>query len=121
MRPFVKLVLSAAIAVCSRQLLRAQDLAPRAYVITALHSNAVTLTWSFYDGGFNFNGTIPIIGATGTYNVPVFSVCRACSTARRCKSSTQPDGGEGLAKRKGEITLVARRGLKEAWSKDTSR
>jgi hypothetical protein len=41
--------------------------------------------------------------------------------ARRCKSSTQPDGGEGLAKRKGEITLVARRGLKEAWSKDASR
>src|SRR3954454_4473376 len=39
--------------------------------------------------------------------------CRACSTARRCKSSTQPDGGEGLAKRKG---VAARRGLKEAWN-----
>jgi hypothetical protein len=25
------------------------------------------------DGGLNFNGTIPITGATGTYNVPVFS------------------------------------------------
>src|SRR5438445_10630035 len=25
-----------------------------------------------------------------------FVVCRACSAARRCKSSTQPDGGEGL-------------------------
>jgi len=48
-------------------------------------------------------------------------VCRACTTAWRCKSSTQPDGGEGLVKRKGEITLAARRGLKEAWSKDTSR
>jgi hypothetical protein len=51
----------------------AQDLAPRAYLITPLHANAVTLTWSFYDGGLNFNGAIPIIGATGTYNVPVFS------------------------------------------------
>ena len=50
-----------------------QDLAPRAYVITPVHSNAVILTWSFYDGGFNFNGTIPITGASGTYNVPVFS------------------------------------------------
>jgi len=30
-----------------------------------------------------------------------FVVCRACSAARRCKSSTQPDGGEGLAMRKG--------------------
>ena len=30
-----------------------------------------------------------------------FVVCRACSAAWRCKSSTQPDGGEGLAMRKG--------------------
>src|ERR1035441_8842025 len=43
-------------------------------------------------------------------------VCQACLTAGRCKSSTQPDGGEGLAKRKG---VVARRGLKEAWRKPT--
>jgi hypothetical protein len=50
-----------------------------------------------------------------------FHVCRAWATAWRCKSSTQPDGGEGLAKRKGEITLAARRGLKEARSKDASR
>lgn len=51
----------------------AQDLSPRAYVITPLHSNAVILTWSFYDGGLNFSGTIPITGATGTYHVPVLS------------------------------------------------
>jgi hypothetical protein len=53
--------------------LSAQDLAPRAYVITAAHSNAITLTWAFYDGGVNFNGTVPITGATGRYNVPVFT------------------------------------------------
>ena len=35
--------------------------------------------------------------------------------------STQPDGGEGLAKRKGEIALAVRRGLKETWSKEASR
>jgi hypothetical protein len=51
----------------------------------------------------------------------LLAVCRACSTARRCKSSSQRDGREVIAKRKGEITLVARRGLKEAWSKDASR
>ena len=45
---------------------------------------------------------------------PVLVVCRACSTAWGCKSPTQPDGGEVLAKRKG---VAARRGLKEAWSK----
>lgn len=51
----------------------AQDLAPRAYLITPSHANVVTLTWSFYDGGLNFNGAIPITGASGTYHVPVFS------------------------------------------------
>src|SRR4051794_27785686 len=45
-------------------------------------------------------------------------VCRACSTAWGCKSPTQPDGGEVLAKRKG---VAARRGLKEAWSKTATR
>ena len=51
----------------------AQDLSPRAYLITAVHSNAVTLTESFYDGGLNFAGTVPITGATGTYSVPIFT------------------------------------------------
>jgi hypothetical protein len=50
-----------------------------------------------------------------------FLVCRAGLTARRCKSSSQRDGREVIAKRKGEITLAARRGLKEARSKDASR
>jgi hypothetical protein len=53
--------------------LAAQDLAPRAYVITPLHSNAVTVTWSFFDGGVNFNGTVPIANATGIYYVPILS------------------------------------------------
>ena len=53
--------------------LYAQDLAPRAYVITAVHSNAINITWSFYDGGLNLNGTIPVTNATGTYNVFIFS------------------------------------------------
>ena len=52
---------------------RAQDLAPRAYVITPIHSNAVTLTYSFFDGGITFDGTVPITGATATFNLSVFS------------------------------------------------
>jgi hypothetical protein len=51
----------------------AQDLSPRAYLITPLHSNAINLTYSFYHGGLDFNGVVPITGATGTYSVPVFS------------------------------------------------
>jgi hypothetical protein len=39
--------------------LYARDLAPRAYLITPRHSSAVTLTWSYYNGGLNSNGAIP--------------------------------------------------------------
>jgi hypothetical protein len=53
--------------------LRAQDLSPRAYVITPLHSNAITLTYGYYNGSILFNGAAPITGATGSYNVPVFT------------------------------------------------
>jgi Putative MetA-pathway of phenol degradation len=52
---------------------QAQDLAPRAYVITPLHSNAITLTWAFYDGNINYNGALPVSGAVGTYSVQIFS------------------------------------------------
>ncbi len=51
----------------------AQTLAPRAYVITPVNANAITLSWSYFDGGLNFNGAIPVTGATGTYHVPVLS------------------------------------------------
>jgi hypothetical protein len=88
MRPLFKLGLSAVIAVCAMQVLKAQDLAPRAYIITPLHSNAITLTWAFYDGGLNFNGTIPITGATGTYNVPVFSYYHSFSFFGRSANIT---------------------------------
>lgn len=54
-------------------LLHAQDLSPRAYVITPLHSNAITLTYAYYSGSVLFNGAAPITGATGTYSVPVFT------------------------------------------------
>ena len=63
-------------------LLLAQDLAPRAYLITPVHSNAVTLTWAFYDGGLNFSGTIPVT-ATGTYNIPIFSYYHSLSVFGR--------------------------------------
>ena len=53
--------------------LRAQDLAPRAYVITPLHSNAVTLTYGFYSGSLLFNGAVPVTGTAGRPSVPVFT------------------------------------------------
>jgi hypothetical protein len=62
-----------AVAGCLLTGLHAQDLSPRAYLITPLRANALNLTWSYFDGGLNFNGTVPITGATGTYSVPVIT------------------------------------------------
>lgn len=57
----------------------AQDLAPRAYLITPLHSNAINLTYSFSHGGLDFNGVVPISGATGTYSVSILSLYHSFS------------------------------------------
>jgi hypothetical protein len=73
----LKLVLAAVLAVCPLQVLRSQDLAPRAYVITPVDWNAVILTYSFYNGGILFNNTVPITDATSTTNVSVFSYYHA--------------------------------------------
>jgi hypothetical protein len=53
--------------------LMGQELSPRAYFITPVNSNAITVIGSFYTGGLDFNGTIPITGATGTYGISLFS------------------------------------------------
>jgi hypothetical protein len=69
-------------AILSKMLLHfcwAQDLSPRAYLITPLHSNAINLTYFFYHGGLDFNGVVPVTGATGTYSVPIFSLYHSFS------------------------------------------
>jgi len=55
----------------------AQDLAPRAYLITPIHSNAVTLTYSLFDGTFFSEGTAPITGATAGAQVVIFNYSRS--------------------------------------------
>jgi hypothetical protein len=52
----------------------AQDLTPRAYVITPVRSNAVVVTDSFFSGNLSFNGTVPITDATANVNVPILSL-----------------------------------------------
>ena len=89
-RHFVRLgsalLLSSLLASCLR--LSAQDLAPRAYVITPIHTNAVILTWGYYNGGINFGGSIPITGATGSYSVPVISLYHTLSFFGRSANLT---------------------------------
>ena len=58
---------------CVGHIAKAQSLAPRAYVITPVNANAITVSWSYFDGGLNFVRRFPVTGATGTYHVPVLS------------------------------------------------
>lgn len=66
----------------------AQDLAPRAYLITPIHSNAAILTYSFFDGNLEFEGTVPITGATARANVSIFSYYHSFNFFRRSANFT---------------------------------
>lgn len=57
--------------------LRAQELAPRAYVITPLGSNALTLSYTYNTGELLFEGTVPIEDATGRLSVPSLAYYRS--------------------------------------------
>jgi len=65
-----------------------QDLTPRAYVITPVHSNAVILTYNFSDGGVLFDNAVPITDATAQINVPIFSYYHSLSFFGRSANVT---------------------------------
>ena len=77
MSPSLKLASVVTTIVWSLQIAGAQELSPRAYVITPLRSNAVVVTYTFFDSSVQFDGALPITGATGKYSVPVFTCYRA--------------------------------------------
>ena len=63
-----------ALSVCFASLIgKAQDLAPRAYIITPKHSNAVTLSYAYFSGDLLLDGAVPITGATAKVSMSVFS------------------------------------------------
>jgi len=66
----------------------AQDLAPRAYIITPIHSNAVVVTYSYFDGDLIFDNSVPITGATAKVSVPIFSVFHSFNLAGRTANFT---------------------------------
>ena len=72
----------------------AQDLTPRAYLVTPVRSNAVNLSYIFNDGELLFEGTVPITGATGRLSVPALSLYRSLSVFGRSAnvSATLPYG-----------------------------
>src|ERR1700744_4879180 len=87
-RTVVRFVFLAGMVVSCGHLAVAQTLAPRAYVITPVGGNAITLSWSFLDGGLNFNGTVPITGATGVYHIPTVSYYHSFSLFGRSANIT---------------------------------
>ena len=91
MRPtpsFVRTAFFGLLAFCLNQFISAQELAPRAYLITPVHSNAIVLTWSFYDGAVDFNGVYPYSGTAGVYHIPVLSYYHAFSLIGRSANVT---------------------------------
>ena len=66
---------------------RAQDLSPRAYIITPIHSNAVVLTYSFRRG-IVINPTLPVNDASGTLDSFIFSYFRTFSFFGRSANVT---------------------------------
>lgn len=73
MRPVLKLTWTTVFVASSLTPLKAQDLSPRAYLITPIHTNAVTLTYSYYSGSIQLNGVLADASATGTYSAPIFT------------------------------------------------
>ena len=67
---------------------RAQDLAPRAYLITPAHANAVTLTFSYFSGSIEFNQAIPITDASGNPKLEILSVYHALNFFGRSANIT---------------------------------
>ena len=88
MQAFFKLVSLAAIFVGSLRLLCAQDLRPRAYVITPIHSNAVIVGYAFNDGSIFFGTVLPITNASGQYSVPNISYYHSLSFFKRSANFT---------------------------------
>jgi hypothetical protein len=67
-----------ALLVVSRvRIASAQDLTPRAYVITPVRANAVTLTYTYSTGNVLFAGAVPITDATANIHIPVFGFYHA--------------------------------------------
>jgi len=69
-------------------LLFAQDLVPRAYVITPTHSNAIVLTSSFFDGDILFEGAVPITDSSGRIYISTLSFYHALNFFGRSANVT---------------------------------
>ena len=81
-------ILAALAIAFTSPLLCAQTLAPRAYVITPVDSNAITITTSFYRGDILFDNSVPITDASGTILLTVPTFYRSLSFFGRSANVT---------------------------------
>lgn len=88
LRKFVHLFALIALACFSAFCANAQDLSPRAYIITPLHSNAVVLSYSFETGEILLNPTLPISNTKGTIHIPVISYSHSMNLFGRTANVT---------------------------------
>jgi hypothetical protein len=94
--------------------LHAQDLTPRAYLITPLRSNAVTLSEVFSDGNLEFEGAVPITDASARLHMPLVALYHSLSFIGRSANvtATLPYGvGDFKGTAFGTETSVHRSGL----------
>jgi hypothetical protein len=59
---------------CAAPGVSAQDLTPRAYVVTPVRTNAVTASFIYNDGELVFEGTVPVVDSRGRLSVPALSL-----------------------------------------------
>jgi len=114
MRLSFKCLLTLVCSAASLSPLWSQDLAPRAYVITPLHSNALTLTYSLYSGNILLDGALPVTDASATVHVPILSLYHALNFFGRSANivATLPYGvGDFQGKLLTTQTTVHRSGL----------
>ena len=66
----------------------AQDLTPRAYLVTPVSSNALNLTYTYSVGELVFEPTLPVTDASGTIHAPVVSLFHSFDLFGRSASVT---------------------------------
>jgi hypothetical protein len=84
----IRFALAAGMIVSSVSLSLAQDLVPRAYAVTPVHSNAVVLTSSLLSGDILFDGAVPITDSAGTIYVSTISYYHALNFFGRSANAT---------------------------------
>ena len=77
-----------ALAPCLCHFAFAQDLAPRAYIISPIHSNAVVVSYAFFTGNIDLASGLPITDATAKANVPSLSIFHSMSFLGRTANFT---------------------------------